>query len=77
MTLSTKSKNQIKKDIEYCVDYLDLNDNQIGEMMRVCEKLGNIAVEYFCEEFIFECGTEEEVNRLHDENYLRINWSLN
>ena len=77
MTLSTKSKNQIKKDIEYCVDYLDLSDNQIGEMMRVCEKLGNIAVEYFCEEFIFECDTEEEVNRLNDENYLRINWSLN
>ena len=77
MTLSTKSKNQIKKDIEYCVDYLDLSDKQIGEMMRVCEKLGNIAVEYFCEEFIFECDTEEEVNRLNDENYLRINWSLN
>ena len=29
MTVSTKSKKQIKKDIEYCVDYLDLNDNQI------------------------------------------------
>jgi len=77
MTVSTKSKKQIRKDIEYCVDYLDLDDNQIGEMMRVCEKLGNIAVEYFCEEFIFECDTEEEVNRLHDDNYLRINWSLN
>ena len=77
MTLPTKSKNQIKKDIEYCVDYLDLNDKQIGEMMRICEKLGNITVEYFCEEFIFECDTEEEVNRLNDENYLRINWSLN
>ena len=45
--------------------------------MRVCEKLGNIAVEYFCEEFIFECDTEEEIHRLHDDNYLRINWSLN
>ena len=77
MTVSTKSKKQIRKDIEYCVDYLDLDDNQIGEMMRVCEKLGNIAVEYFCEEFIFECDTEEEVNRLHDDDYLRINWSLN
>ena len=77
MTVSTKSKKQIRKDIEYCVDYLDLSDNQIGEMMRVCEKLGNIAVEYFCEEFIFECDTEEEVNRLHDDDYLRINWSLN
>ena len=74
---TTKTKKQIKKDIEYCVDYLELNDNQIGEMMRVCEKLGNIAVEYFCEEFIFECDNEEDVHRLHDEDYLRINWSLN
>ena len=77
MTVSIKSKKQIKKDIEYCVDYLELDDNQIGEMMRVCEKLGNIAVEYFCEEFIFECDNEEDVHRLHDDNYLRINWSLN
>ena len=74
---TTKTKKQIKKDIEYCVDYLELNDNQIGEMMRVCEKLGNIAVEYFCEEFIFECDNEEDVHRLHDDDYLRINWSLN
>ena len=70
-------RKQIQSDIEYCIDYLDLNDNQIGEMMRVTEKLGNIPVEYFCEEFIFECDTEEEVNRLHDDDYLRINWSLN
>ena len=76
MTVSTKSKKQIKKDIEYCIDSLDLDDSQIGEMMRVCEKLGNIAVEYFCEEFIFECDTEEEVHRLHDDNYLKIDWRL-
>ena len=67
----------LQNDIAYCIDYLELNDNQIGEMMRVTEKLGNITVEYFCEEFIFECDTEEEVNRLHDDDYLRINWSLN
>ena len=74
----TKTQTQkLEKDIEYCIDYLDLNDTQIGEMLRCCEKLGNITVEYFCEEFIFECDTEEEVNRLHDDDYLRINWSLN
>ena len=77
MTLSTKSKKHIQSDIEYCIDYLDLNDNQIGEMMRVTEKLGNITVEYFCEEFIFECNTDEEIDRLHDNNYLKINWGLN
>ena len=77
MTVSIKSKKQIKKDIEYCIDSLDLDDSQIGEMMRVCEKLGNIAVEYFCEEFIFECDDQDQLERIHDDNYLRINWRLN
>ena len=68
---------QVEKDIAYCIDYLDLDDNQIGEMLRVCEKLGGISAEYFCEEFVFECDTEEELNRLHDDNYLKIDWRLN
>ena len=67
---------QIEKDIAYCIDYLDLSNEQIGEMLRACERLGNISVEYFCEEFIFECDTEEELNRLHDDDYLAINWGL-
>ena len=75
--MTTTQTQKLEKDIEYCIDYLNLDDNQIGEMLRCCEKLGNITVEYFCEEFIFECDTEEEVNRLHDDDYLRINWSLN
>ena len=68
---------QIEKDIAYCIDYLDLSNEQIGEILRACERLGNISVEYFCEEFIFECDTEEELNRLHDDDYLTINWGLN
>ena len=75
--MTTTQTQKLEKDIEYCIDYLNLNDTQIGEMLRCCEKLGNITVEYFCEEFIFECDTDEEVNRLHDDDYLRINWSLN
>ena len=71
------TNTQLEKDIAYCIDYLDLSDNQIGEMLRVCERLGNITVEYFCEEFIFECDKEEEVHRLHDDNYLKIDWRLN
>ena len=43
------TNTQLEKDIAYCIDYLNLSDNQIGEMLRVCEKLGNITVEYFCE----------------------------
>ena len=68
---------QLEKDIAYCIDILDLSNNQIGEILRACEDLGNISVEYFCEEFIFQCDTEEELDRLHDENYLTINWGLN
>ena len=70
--------NQIEKDIAYCIDILDLSNNQIGEILRACEQLGNISVEYFCEEFIFgsrENSEEidpEEVNRLHDSDYLSI-----
>ena len=75
--MTTTQTQKLEKDIEYCIDYLNLNDTQIGEMLRCCEKLGNITVEYFCEEFIFECNTDEEIDRLHDNNYLKINWGLN
>ena len=68
---------QVEKDIAYCIDYLELSDEQIVEMLRTCEKLGGISAEYFCEEFVFECDTEEEINRLHDDNYLKIDWRLN
>ena len=68
---------QLEKDIAYCIDILDLSNNQIGEIIRACEDLGNISVEYFCEEFIFQCDTDEELDRLHDDNYLTINWGLN
>ena len=71
-----KATTQIEKDIAFCIDELDLTNEQIGEILRACEKLGNITVEYFCEEFIFECNTDEEIDRLHDNNYLKINWGL-
>ena len=66
--------NQIEKDIAYCIDILDLSNNQIGEILRACEQLGNISVEYFCEEFIFECDDLDALDRYHDDNYLTINW---
>ncbi len=67
-----KTKSQIEKDIAFCIDECDMTDDQIGEVLRACESLGNIAVEYFCEEFIFvdEEGTAYE--RWHDENHLNI-----
>ena len=72
------TQEQLEKDIEFCIDICDMDDNQIGEMLRVCEQLGGISCEYFAEEFVFLCGKEEEhIPRYHDDNYLRINWSLN
>ena len=68
--------NQLEKDIAYCIDILDLSNNQIGEILRACEQLGNISVEYFCEEFIFEEDNEDALNRYHDDNYLTINCGL-
>ena len=73
----SKVTSQIEIDFAYCIDILDLSNNQIGEILRACEQLGNISVEYFCEEFIFQCDTDEELDRLHDDNYLTINWGLN
>ena len=71
-----KATTQLEKDIAFCIDELDLANEQIGELLRATEKLGNISCEYFCEEFIFECDTNEELDRLHDDNYLKINWGL-
>ena len=69
---------QMERDIAFCIDELDLSNEQIGEILRACEQLGNISVEYFCEEFIFgsrENSEEldpEEINRLHNSDYLNI-----
>jgi hypothetical protein len=62
-------KSKLERDIAFCIDTLDLNDDQIGELLRATETLGNITCEYFCDEFIFE---DDNVDRLHDMNYLNI-----
>ena len=68
-----KQTTQIEKDIAFCIDELELGDYQIGCFLRATEKLGNISVEYFCEEFIFECDRDEdEFDRVHDNHYLHI-----
>ena len=72
------STKQLEKDIAFCIDELDLTNDQIGEMLRACERLGNIAVEHFCEEFVFACtdseGNEDvdALERVHDDDYLNI-----
>ena len=68
---------QIEKDIAFCIDELDLSNEQKGEMLRACEKLGGISAEYFCDEFIFEENNLDALDRYHDDNYLKIDWRLN
>ena len=72
------TSQQLEKDIEFCIDICNMDDNQIGEMLRVCEELGGISCEYFAEEFVFLCGeNQEHIPRYHDDSYLPINWRLN
>ena len=76
MEFLTMKTEQLERDIAFCIDELDLTNDEIGDILRACERLGNITVEYFCEEFIFNVEDEEEMDRLHDDNYLTINWGL-
>ncbi len=68
----------IENDLNFCLETLGLNDTQTGEILATCENLGAIPVEYFCEEFIFgsidnpEELDPEEINRLHNSDYLNI-----
>ena len=72
------NKGQLEKDIAFCIDELYLTNDQIGEMLGACERLGGIAVEYFCEEFVFMCQDEngnedvDALERVHDDEYLNI-----
>tara|TARA_A100001515_G_scaffold49799_1_gene39355 strand:+ start:142 stop:387 length:246 start_codon:yes stop_codon:yes gene_type:complete len=70
--------NQVETNIKYCIDDLNLNDAQIGEMLRCIEKMGISSVQYFCEEFVFTCEDEngnhdmDALDRVHHDAYLNI-----
>ena len=64
--------NQLEKDIAFCIDECGMDDNEIGEMLRACESLGGMAVERFCEEFIFVNEDGEAEMQWHDPDYLNI-----
>jgi len=76
------SSTQIEKDILFLQDICDMTNRQCDEIINACEELGGISAEYFCEEFVFTCEDEngeedlEALNRVHDDNYLTINWGL-
>jgi len=70
-------EDQLAADIAFCVDDLELNDEQIGIFLKASEELG-VNCRYMAEEFVFESDTLEEFERLHlDPEYLKINWRLN
>ena len=70
-------EDQLIADIAFCVDDLELNDEQIGIYLRASEELG-VSCRYMAEEFVFDSDTQEEFHRLHlDPDYLKIDWRLN
>ena len=66
----TTTSTKLQNDIAFCIDELDLSNEQIGELLRACENLSDISCEYFCEEFVVDDNTEEDI---HDPEYLNIN----
>ncbi len=68
--------NQIFADIDFLVDTMGMDADECDEILRACEDLGGISAEYFCEEFVFITEDPDDIPRLHDDNYLKINWTL-
>tara|TARA_B100000029_G_C16931604_1_gene725277 strand:- start:237 stop:476 length:240 start_codon:yes stop_codon:yes gene_type:complete len=63
---------QLEKNIAFCIDECDMDDEQVGEMLRAIESISIQSVEYFCEEFVFICEDEDNIMKYHDESYLNI-----
>ena len=62
-----KSKvDQMIDNLEVCIDFLGLNDEQTGEVLAATNQLG-VNVEYFCHEFM-----EKSIIELHNPDYLNI-----
>ena len=53
-------------NLEVCMDFLGLNDEQTGEVLAATNQLG-VNVEYFCHEFMEKSDIE-----LHNPDYLNI-----
>ena len=82
MNQETNSASQLLRDVEWLEDNLNIIGRECDEVLNACEKLGGLSAEYFCEEFIFMCEDEngeedvEALNRVHDDDYLKIDWRL-
>ena len=71
-----KKQLQLEKNIGFCIDLCDMDDDQIGEMLRCIERLGISSVEHFCEEFVFveidDDGEDYVSDNWHNDEYLNI-----
>ena len=59
---------KIQNDIAFCIDELNLDDEMIGELLRICEDVG-VSCEYFMNEFV--C-TDDNSAPVHYPEYLSI-----
>jgi hypothetical protein len=62
--------NEILEDLQFLIERLGLNDEQIEETLNITRELG-VRPEYFSDEFIFltDGGFEDQ---LHNPEYLNI-----
>ena len=68
MKQSKSVLESIKKDIANCIDELNLDNEMIGELLRICEEVG-VSCEYFMDEFV--CN-DDNSDPIHDPEYLSI-----
>ena len=62
-----KSKvDQMIDNLEVCIDFLGLNDEQTGDVLAATNEIG-VNVEYFANEFM-----ETSSVRVHENDYLNI-----
>jgi len=59
---------RIQNDIAFCIDELNLDNEMIGELLRICENVG-VSCEYFMDEFV--CN-DDNSDPIHDPDYLNI-----
>ena len=64
--------DQTIEDLEFCIETLGMNDEQVEEFMDITGQIG-VRPEYFSNEFVFLTGRGlEEDGKLHDPDYLNI-----
>ena len=62
--------NEILEDLQFLIERLGLNDEQIEETLNITRELG-VRPEYFSDEFIFLTAGGFE-DQLHNPEYLNI-----